>query len=235
MENLTMRFIATGRVQPERAETRFDTVEGAFGGGGKVVTSCDASQLSVVMDLPGIERVDEARTIAQHFATMFVCALGFSNGCGYSAEIIQVFDEGGVPAVFGVQPTDEAGKHLGFDAETDIFTRVVLLAGHNIFFRLALRDYARALAQSEDCASYCYRAVEAIMQAFGNWESMHAALHTDRQEIEKRIQWYAAPVRHGNWINTKPAEGRVRWEMLSLTRDVLTAYLDYAKPGITGA
>ncbi|KAB2942536.1 MAG: hypothetical protein K8F92_02475 [Hyphomicrobium sp.] len=226
-----MKFIASGRVHPERADIRFDKVGGSFGDGGLLSIGCESSQLSVVLDLPDMGS-EGARLVAQHYATMFVSALGFSNGCGYSAEIVQLFDEHGTAYVFGVQPTDDERNGLGFGAQTEVFTRAVLLAADNIFFRLALRDYSRALAEAEDCASYCYRAVEAIKSAFGSWEEMHTALHTDRKAIDERITTYAAPVRHGNWASTKPAEGRVRWEMLSLTRGILSAFLEYAKPSV---
>lgn len=229
-----MRFIASGRVHPERADTFFQEVRGSFGGAAAFAIKCDASQLALVLDLPDTGSTERARLVAQHYATMFVSALGFSNGCGYGAEIIQVFNEHGTADVFGVRPTDEDKRHLGFEDQGAVFTRAVLLAAENIFFRLALRDYARALAEAEDCASYCYRAVEAIKSACGSWEEMHANLHTDRKSIDERIRMHAAPVRHGNWVNTKPAEGRVRWGMLSLTRSVLSTYLDYAKPNLTG-
>lgn len=224
-----MRFLASGRVHPERAETVFEEVKGSCGSGAFAI-KCDASQLSLALDLPDGWSTAQARLVAQHYATMFVTALGFSNGSGYSAEIIQIFRDSGTADVFGVRPISEDRAGLGFEQQTEVFTRAVLLAAENIFFRLALRDYARAITEVEDCASYCYRTVEAIKSAFGGWAQMHAVLETDRETIDECITRYAAPVRHGNWVATVPAEGRVRWEMLFLTRNILAAYMNYAKP-----
>jgi hypothetical protein len=118
----------------------------------------------------------------------------------------------------------------------EVFNRAFRLAGRNIFFRLALRDYLQAITDVTDCATYCYRAVESIKAVFvqktGNnrWDDMHAALGTDRNAITSTIKDFADPIRHGSWVNAKPTDKFKRWDMLELTRDILIKYLNHEEP-----
>ncbi len=61
---------------------------------------------------------------------------------------------------------------------------------------------------------------------------MHAALGTDRAFIAHTIKDYADPIRHGNWINAKPTDGVIRWNMLVFTKNILGKYLDYEASNI---
>ena len=56
---------------------------------------------------------------------------------------------------------------------------------------------------------------------------MHSALGTDKATIEKTVKNYADPVRHGTWDDAKKMNRLQRWEMQSLTRDILVKYMDY--------
>lgn len=226
-----MRYVATGRVHPERADISFDPVSWRVGGAGRVVAQCDSSQVSVLLDLPDLDGWITAHVAAEHFAQIVVGALGFSLGSGYTVEIIQITEQDGTPHVFGVRPNGkQPGETLGFTNQLEVFNRALLLASENVFFRLALRDFLRAVVDTWDCASYCYRAIESIKGAFDGWEPMHFALHTERKSIEEHIKAYADPIRHGNWAAAKQTDRYIRWQMLCLTRDILAKYLDYAKP-----
>jgi hypothetical protein len=231
-----MKYICTGRVQPERADVRFNRVEINFDGGGSAVASCDASQLTVVLDSPNIDGWITAQIQAEDVANFIVGSLGFSLGTGYSVELVQVTEEDGTPHVFGVRPGGEAGETLGFSAYLSVFNRAIRLSARDVFFRLAVRDYLRAIRDVTDCATYCYRAIEGIKSSFvsktglDRWDEMHAALGTDRESITKTVKEYADAVRHGNWVGARPTTGSDRWKMVSLTRAVLTGYLDHAEP-----
>jgi hypothetical protein len=117
-----------------------------------------------------------------------------------------------------------------------VFHRAFNLANRDLFFRLALRDYLRAIVDSTDCATYCYRAIEGIKSAFvsktgkDSWQPMHDALGTNRETIERTIKDYADPIRHGNWIAAKTTDSKQRWDMLLLTRSILLSYLDSELP-----
>ncbi|MCJ7600238.1 MAG: hypothetical protein MUO63_01905 [Desulfobulbaceae bacterium] len=232
-----MKYICTGRVHPERADVSFSRIELKFDGEGTAVASCDASQLTVVLDVASIDGWIAAQIMADDVANIFVGALGFSLGSGYSVELIQVTEEDGTPHVFGVRPEGERpGQTLGIDPYIPAFNRAFRLSGRDVFFRLALRDYLRAITDVTDCATYCYRAIEGIKSAFvfktgtDRWDDMHATLGTERDVITSTVKEYADAVRHGNWVNAKPTNKHERWKMLSLTRDILVKYLDYAEP-----
>ncbi len=209
-------------------------------GGGSAIAYCDASQLTVVLDVPSIDGWISAKIVADDVANILVGSLGFSLGSGYSVELIQVSEEDGTPNVFGVRPEGETpGQTLRIDPYITIFNRAFRLSGRDVFFRLALRDYLRAITDVIDCATYCYRAIEGIKSAFvsksgvDRWDDMHATLGTDRDMITNTVKNYADVVRHGNWVNAKPTNKVERWKMLSLTRDILMKYLDYEEPAPT--
>lgn len=232
-----MKYICTGRVHPERADVSFSRVEMKFEGEGTAVASCDASQVTVVLDVSSIDGWIAAQIMADDVANILVGSLGFSLGSGYSVELIQVTEENGTPHVFGVRPQGgKPGQTLGIDPHIPAFNRAFRLSGRDVFFRLALRDYLRAITDVTDCATYCYRAIEGIKSAFvfktglDGWDDMHATLGTERDAITTTVKQYADAVRHGNWVNAKPTNKLERWKMLSLTRDILVKYLDYAEP-----
>ena len=75
-----MRYVITGRVQPERAEISFSRVDMEIGENGKAAVSCDASQVTVVLDIPSVDGWISAMLIAEDFASIVVGGLGFSLG-----------------------------------------------------------------------------------------------------------------------------------------------------------
>jgi hypothetical protein len=232
-----MRYVVTGRVHPERGDISFDPVEWQIPDHGRVVAQCDSSQVTVLLELTSIDGFVSAYIAAEHFAHIIVGALGFSLGSGYSVELIQVTEEDGTPHVFGVRPVGNTpADTLGFEPHAPVFNRALTLANRDLFFRLALRDYLRAITDTTDCATYCFRIVESLKSAFvlktgkDSWQAMHDALGTDRTIIDSTVKTYADPIRHGNWINAKPTDGPTRWKMLLLTRDILLKYLDHEQP-----
>jgi hypothetical protein len=223
-----MRYVITGRVLPERAAAFFSQVRWETGAGSYVTASCDASELCVVIDNPHVADPATAKILAEDYAHIVVASLGFALGSRFVAEAIQVIEPTGEARVFGVR-----NENLVFPDTNDILNRSVVLATKNVFFRLALRDYVRAITDAADCATYCYRAIEAIKSSFqtaqaDGWSAMHAALHTDRDLITATVKDFADPIRHGNWSNAPVTTGLQRSTMLNTTRDVLKKFLDYA-------
>jgi hypothetical protein len=232
-----MRYVVTGRVHPERANISFSRIEWQIQGDGRAIASCDASQITVVLEFQSIDGWTSAFIAAEQLAHIMVCSLGFSLGSGYSVELIQVTEEDGTPHVFGVRPKGSApDQTLGFEPYGPVLNRAFQLANRNIFFRLALRDYLRAINDMADCATYCFRAIESIKSSFvsktgvDRWDDMHRALGTDRASITATVKDFAVPIRHGNWVNAKSTDGVTRWKMLQLTRDILIKYLDHENP-----
>lgn len=226
-----MKFFVQGRVTPERADVSFSPQVWASPGGDKITVSCQASQLSVFADLASTEGHIDAFIVAEQVAQAVVSALGFALGSGYAVELLQVANEAGEPMVFGVRP-----GNLEFDQPLLTFARASELVTRDIFFRLALQDYVRAMTETLDCAHYCYRSIEAIKSSFDaadaarGWAEMHAALDTSRTEIDEKIKLFADPVRHGNWSQFRSTNAAQRNGMLVLTQDVLRRYLDLKSP-----
>lgn len=228
-----MRYLATGIVHPERAAVSFSRLKMKLEGGGEVVAQCDSSQLTVNLDIPSLDGWISGHIIAEDIGNILVGALGFSLGCGYTVEIVQVTEEDGTPHVFGVRPQGETyDDHLGFNPHNPTFIAAYHLAGRDVFFRLAVRDYLNAMTETKDCATYCYRAIEGLKSSFNNndnpWAAMHEALGTDRDQITELVKNYADPVRHGNWISAPYTDVNIRWKMLSITKEILSRYLQYA-------
>jgi hypothetical protein len=180
-----------------------------------------------VLENPSVDGWISGFIMAEQLAHIVVGALGFSLGSGYSVELIQITEEDGTPHVFGVRPTDAPGQSLGFDPHAPVLNRA---------FQLACRDFLRAITDTADCATYCYRAIESIKSSFvlktgvDRWDDMHAALGSDRGSVTRAIKDYADPIRHGNWVDAKPTDSVIRWRMLQLTRDILVKYLDCESP-----
>ena len=186
-----MNYICTGHVHPERADISFGRIEMEFGNDHRAVASCDASQITVVLDSAAVDGWIAANIVAADVASVVVGALGLSLGSGYSVEIIQVTEPDGTPHVF------RRSAHRGDPAERiephlPVFNRAFRLSGRDVFFRLAVRDYLRAITVITDCATYCYRAIEGIKSAFvfktgiDRWDDMHTALgsRSDRDHID---------------------------------------------------
>ncbi len=230
-----MNYICAGRIHPEHADISFGRIEMRFGDDHKAIATCDASQVTVVLDSAAVDGWITAHIVALDVAGIIVGALGLSLGSGYSVEIVQV-EPNGTPHVFGVRPRKGTAETLGFAEHLPVFNRAVRLSARDVFFRLAVRDYLRALTVVPDCAAYCYRAIEGIKSAFvfktgiDRWDDMHVALGTDRRVITSVIKDYADPIRHGNWVNAKATNKDERWNMLMLTGEILAKYLEYAEP-----
>lgn len=225
-----MRYLATGRVLPERAYVSFGPVYWSLGEAGRITAFSDSGQLSVSLELTEPNDCSSIYIKAESFAQIAVSSLGFSLGSGYSVEIIQVFNEDNIPHVVGVR-----NQSLMYTPHLEAFNKAIRLATEDVYFRLALRDYVRAINDSTDCATYCYRAIEAIQSSFAfhenkknGWATMHSTLGTTREGINNTIKNYADPVRHGNWAEAKPTTEKIRAEMLLTTRNLLNSYLNHA-------
>lgn len=229
------RYVSTGRVHPERADINFTSIEIGLGGVGKAQVHCDSSQLTVVIE-GDFDGFIAAHLTAEQLASMVVDALGMFVGTGYSVELIQTVEDDGTPHVFGARPHGPNGETLAISDEA-FFGRVLQLSTSDIYFRFATADYIRAITNTRDCATYCYRAIESIKSALAfksgidSWQPMHETLGTNRETIDRVVKRFADPVRHGNWIELPSTTGAQRFEMLKLTHDILLSYLKHVGAG----
>ena len=233
-----MKYVCKGRVHPERWNIGFDKFELKDDGGHQIsaVVSCNASQITVELNVPENCVWEDAHMRAEEIANIAVESAGFSIGSGCSAEILEVIEQNGTSHIVGFIPEGkESGQKLGIDPCLPAFHRALQLSSNNILFRRALQDYLRAITYHNDRPSYCYRAIEAIKSAIefetGNtgWDAMHSALETDRNSILDTVKQYADPIRHGDWIQARGSTDKQKWDMLLLTRNILVKYMDYAE------
>ena len=232
-----MRYSASGRVLPERANVNIERFETDLENSGKISFQCEASQFALFFELGEINDVNTAHVFAGHWANFVVGALGFANGCGYGVEVVQIIDENSNAFVFGVQPIGgQPGEKISLDPLQPIMNRALSLSLRDLFFRLAIRDYMRAMNDPIDCPTYCFRAIESVKASFvfktgkDRWDDMHKALGTSRDEITTTIKDFADPIRHGSWPAMRSTDNALRWKMLILTRDILRRYLDLEIP-----
>lgn len=222
-----------GRVHPERANVCLPRTEFTGSDGAKSHFICDASQFTVVLDDSDVHDPHSAKIRGEQIALMIVSALGLSNGSGYSVEVVNVVDGNGNSYVFGVRPySSELEEDLRMEPMGEVYNDAVNLSSHNIFFRLAVSDYGRALKDEGDCATYCYRAIDSIKSSFSDndkkgWKLMHEALNTNKDDIYRLIKFYADPARHGNWVKVPDTDSKIRWDMLEYTRNTLVAFMIY--------
>lgn len=228
-----MKYVFVGVVRPERAAIACEAIM-EYDDGRKSRLNCHGSQLVVSVEGSGFDGYFSARLAAHDFASSIISAKGFSLGQCLTVEIIQYIGEGG-GHFFGADPIPpQEGVSLKFEECDAEFTAAGKLACQDVFFRFALKDYLQAMVNDFDCAVYCYRAVESIRGAFDlqfgidkGWSRMHEALGTSRAEIDSKIKDYAAPIRHGAWHTAMYTDLKIRWEMLSATREVLERYRIY--------
>ncbi|ASJ96509.1 hypothetical protein [Shewanella marisflavi] len=222
-----MKFYISGKVLPERAAVYFSEIKMDMQKHGCMRISCDAGQLNAIFDTPNNDIVSAKLTV-EHNAQLIVSALGFSLNCGYSVEVINVFssEETDRSTVFGVK----ADTENDFD-QNKVFNAALFFSTKNVYFRMALRDYMRAINDSMDCAFYCYRALEAITKSYSigqgsqGWLDLHKDLDTNREDVDNKITRFASPIRHGRWAEAQSTTSAQRLEMLTYTQDVLLKFL----------
>jgi len=227
-----VRYIATGKILPERADIRFPPIEWRIPDEGSVVAHCDASQVTIVLDLPAIDGWATAYLQARHFGLMTVGTLGLALGGAYSIELVQVMAENGNPHVFGAEAVGRLPEEtLRLDQPETIFTRGIELANKDVHFRLAIRDYLRAIEDAVDCAMHCDRALDALEAGCAARDGtapqpLEAVLGIEPGAIDRLVRPYATPVRVGPRFNAPPTDNDMRWRMLRLVREALLKYLD---------
>ena len=229
-----MKYVCTGRVQPERVGAWLEQDTLSLNQGGHAIIICNGSQIiTTLIDIPGVSSLETAYLVAKEVAQIYIGALGFSLDLGYSVEIVQVTGQNADTRIFGAIPLGTQVSTAPQSAPHPMLNRAAKLSAKNVLFRRALRDYLQAITDVQDAAFYCYRSIEAIKSSFeGNtssdqWQAMHSALGTDHPTIKDKVQRYADPVRHGNWLGTKQLTVPAYQELLRFTRSTLIAYMNY--------
>lgn len=225
-----MKFIAVGRIHPERADTRFPSYFQS-NETSSIRLFCWASQIVIHINDPRYDDIRTARMNAEHYAQAFISALGLASGGAYVAEITQILDYEDNVNVLGVRE-----EELSLEDQQSVFDDAVMIGLRDPFFRFALMDYTRAIADPVGCAYSCYRAIESLSKAIGgskkdsyNWIQLNSVLGTDEDTIKRVVKNFSDPIRHGNWVELTQMTWDQRTAMLLFTRDVLIKYMKYGK------
>jgi len=223
-----MKYFISGKVIPERAAVHFSEIVLDMNQHGKLKVICAAGQINAIFETP-IEDIVSAKLTVEHNVQMIVSALGFSLNCGYSVEIINVFESGkeDKAIVFGVKA--ETKNELN---QSEVFNESLHFSVKNVYFRMALKDYMRAITDTTDCAFYCYRALEAITKSYHTgqgsqgWLDLHKDLETNREDVDSKITSFASATRHGRWAEAISTTSAQRIEMLAYTQKTLLKFLN---------
>lgn len=226
-EDSVLKYYFTGRVHPERSHVTFDEVKLSLNDTIHLRISSDSGQIRARVDT-ATASLGQVRDLVEHYTQMIVSALGFSEKRSYSVEITNAFseDEDQQPVTFGIwwEEFDE-------DSQLDIFNRSLHLSSKNIHFRMALRDFTRAIMDKHDAPLLCYRALEGISKSYEaksnteRWDAMNKELGSDEELTKRIVKKFADPIRHGDWgsgVDLSPDELQ---EMLSFTYTTLITYL----------
>jgi hypothetical protein len=226
----------TGVVHPERANVNVGalTVHASGDIEARVQLSIEASQIWLSVATEAVVNPAGLKNAMQRFVAKVVDCAGFTLGCGYDVELVQLIEEGkDGPIVFGV------GYPMLRANQSSVSFEELLHATQGedgLYLERALRDLSDAIRRPYDSPFHCYRAIETIMQYFKflhgieddkkGWELMRSALHVARDEV-MRIKQFADPLRHGAGL--KRLDGSERDEAVLFTRNVIASFVVYRK------
>lgn len=230
-----MRYIATGRVHPERSGIGFLPIEWRIPGQGAVVVHCEHSQVTIIMNLESIDGWATAFQQAKHFGSLVVSALGFAVGEACRLELVQVSEESGFPHLFGAAPVGRPSNGTLAVATPDaIFNRMIQRGNQDHEFRVALRDYLLAIDDAVDCAWYCHRAIQTVLTATAvlplEGRTAMQVLGLDPKHLEQTVTRFTVPMRESGITELPGTDIPTRWAMLTLARDTMVRYLDLVSP-----
>lgn len=245
-----LQYIFFGKVHPERClvsiselRIRIIALDGEING--ELVFYASLSQIIAVFNCDKIiQNYLTLKNSVEDFIRTAVDALGYTNGCGYDIEIIEMIDSlGNSPTVFGVgiPAIKDSAKEAGvtFQHVMDVFKDP---RGWHLMRCLAvLRE---AIRVPKDTGFFCYRGVESLRQFFRqekeakddkqSWEMLRTELGVDRSDLDEIKRW-ANPLRHGDSVAISDAARasvfKLTWSIVNVCRqavsDSRTDFLSY--------
>lgn len=238
-----LQYTFFGKVHPERClvsiselRIKIKTIDGEIDG--ELVFYISLSQIIAVFscDKP-VQNYYTLRNSVEDFIRTAVDALGYTIGCGYDIEIIEMIDSlGNIPTVFGVgiPAIENSAKDAGvtFQLITNIFRDA-----RGTYLMRCLADLREAIRSPENTGFFCYRGIESLRQFFGreketsddkkSWAMLRKELGVDRLDIDN-IKKFADPLRHGDRVAMSDAE---RAHVFKLTWGIVNRFVKYANGG----
>lgn len=229
-----------GRVHPERANVNIyglPPMQIGFSPGELVDASVRVDASQVTVSLSGILHRDPAteRNVIGYVSQLLVDVLGFTNGCGYTVEIVGSSRKGGT-TIFGC---DIPALSADPPAEPATFESIVSLLvsdpeGNRWPLRRALGDFRRAILEPDDTPFHCYRAVESLTFYFDTersrgWKALRTALGLDEVWIKSELKKPADLIRHGHVVKLT---GEDRLRAFRASRTVITRFVALLHSGL---
>jgi hypothetical protein len=234
------KYTITGVVHPERADVIISKAAGKIGNEGElgefsfsVFKSKIAGILTTAAPIPNNKT---AALLAERSVRGITDTLGFTNGCGYDVEIIQIIDhQSNLHEVFGAEEhaiaSLEIYKRLSPEKVADL-----LKSKYGIYLERSFSDLREALRAPLDSGFFCYRSIECLVHFFmyesqdsvlskkEGWTRLRSELQVNRQDLDE-IKGAADPLRHGN---VKENISSSREAVLVKTWTVVEKYVNYA-------
>ena len=234
-----MLYYLNGRVLPERTNVYISYIRKEIPDIGTITFMCDSSQIIMSIDTQ-IDKLS-AYLLCKHHATIIVSSLGFVKGCSYSIELISITDENLDSTFIGVQTPE-----LEEIPNNPLFSDVLNFSYRDIFFRFAIMDYTKSFSTEIELPFLCYRAIESIKSRFlinlreqnkdsretEAWDLMHNSLNTNKEEIME-VKKFSDPIRHGNYYTLIPTNSNQRFQILSITKNIILKYKQFLENKIT--
>ena len=240
-----IQYTFFGKVHPERCNVSvsgmefqviFPEVEPEVEGIIRHSISFSQVTATFVSDKP-VENPCTLKNIVEDAIRAVLDVLGYTLGCGYDLEIIQMIDSlGSPPVVFGVgiPAINESASRAGIE-----FANIISLFSdaRGQYLQRCLADLREAIRVPKDTGFFCFRGIESLRQFFlgegrakddkASWELLRTELSVDRQDIEL-IQQFADPLRHGagGWISAEE-----RADVFTMTWNIVNAFIKYAING----
>lgn len=227
-------YTITGIVHPERADVNVTNVTAQIGHIGEfkysVLKSRIAGQLTTQQPILNYR---SAALIAERAVRGITDTLGFTNGCGYDVEIIQLLDlQTNSHQVFGIEEkivsSLKVNERLSAETVADL-----MKTEFGIYLERSFADLRESIRTPLDSGFYCYRAVECLMHYFKDtddtskkqaWVNFRTQLVIE-ESILRDIQSASNPVRHGN-VSEKSELSRET--LLTQTWQVVEKFVNYA-------
>jgi hypothetical protein len=231
-----------GKVRPERfpvswgPDIKGDMVVEELNLEADFSVSIHAAQIVVTLaPTKGTADLDTLRNIALNHVYQLVDIVGYASGCYFDVEIISAYcADTRQTHVFGIEIPALVSRQNPYRGTGQIDGELVVAVSKNIPAQMVLRDFQLAMRDAIGTGFYCYRGIEAMMQAMKNdttrtdkqaWEKLNRSLRLDRSASEK-IKNYADHPRHGKrWAMRD--EDRV--EVFRLTDEIVYRYLEYLR------
>ncbi|HIF9106476.1 hypothetical protein WAX88_20980 (plasmid) [Photobacterium damselae subsp. damselae] len=235
-----MKFIhmLTGVVHPERADVNISPIHLYDEYGNHLIFSICKSRIACSIE--GTEELDEnsannLRLLVDDKIRNIVDSLGFTIGCGYDVEIIQIYSLGDTSFSHFISGVEEVSLKDLCKKEQISFSNIISLfnSDFGIYLNRSLSDLRLAIRSPQDTAFYCYRAIECLSHYFRHngeltksqaWSMLRNSLKIRKEDIIA-IKDSADPIRHGNPLEENNSD---RQEIMMNTWDITIKFIKFA-------